>query len=148
MRKIWPHIDVHIVGKYRLTVPFQIILDILCCYSVTKSCLTLCDPMDCSTPGSPVLHYLPEFAQIHGLHQNLTRGSFWQVECSGHSEAISLDFSHFVTVKSIGISCTLHGSFNLCTIPCHLWKILVCWVSPASKCWLVSLYSLNTPPHL
>ena len=35
------------------------------CYSVTKSCLTLCDPMDCSTPGSPVPHYLPEFAQIH-----------------------------------------------------------------------------------
>ena len=24
----------------------------------------LCDPMDCSMPGSPVLHYLPEFAQI------------------------------------------------------------------------------------
>ena len=35
-----------------------------CCYcSVTKSCLTLCDPMDCSTPGFPVFHYLPEFAQ-------------------------------------------------------------------------------------
>ena len=29
------------------------------------SCLTLCDPMDYSTPGFPVLHYLPEFAQIH-----------------------------------------------------------------------------------
>ena len=29
------------------------------------SCVQLCDPMDCSTPGSPVLHYLPEFAQIH-----------------------------------------------------------------------------------
>ena len=76
---------------------------------------------------------------------NLTRGSFWQVERSGHSEAISLDFSHFVAVKSIGISCTLHGSFNLCTILCHLWKILVHWVCPASKCWLVSFYSLNTP---
>ena len=25
----------------------------------------LCDPIDCSTPGFPVLHYLPEFAQIH-----------------------------------------------------------------------------------
>ena len=25
----------------------------------------LCDPMDCSMPGSSVLHYLPEFAQIH-----------------------------------------------------------------------------------
>ena len=33
--------------------------------SVPQSCLTLCDPMDCSTPGFPVLHYLPEFAQIH-----------------------------------------------------------------------------------
>ena len=36
-----------------------------CCCSITKSCLTLCDPMDCSTPGFPVLHYLLEFAQTH-----------------------------------------------------------------------------------
>ena len=35
------------------------------CCSVAQSCPTLCDPMDCSTPGSPVLHYLLEFAQIH-----------------------------------------------------------------------------------
>ena len=33
--------------------------------SVTKLCLTLCSPMDCSTPGSSVLHYPLEFAQIH-----------------------------------------------------------------------------------
>ena len=33
--------------------------------SVAKSCPTLCDPMDCSTPGFPVLHYLPELAQPH-----------------------------------------------------------------------------------
>ena len=33
--------------------------------SVTKSCPTLCDPMDCSTPDFPVLQYLPEFAQTH-----------------------------------------------------------------------------------
>ena len=26
---------------------------------------TLCDPMDCSMPGFPVFHYLPEFAQTH-----------------------------------------------------------------------------------
>ena len=31
----------------------------------TQSCLTLYDPMDCSTPGSPVLHHFPEFAQTH-----------------------------------------------------------------------------------
>ena len=35
------------------------------CFSVAKSCLTLCDLMDCSTPGFPVLHYLLEFAQAH-----------------------------------------------------------------------------------
>ena len=33
--------------------------------SVTQSCLTLCDPKDCSMPGLPVLHYLPELAQTH-----------------------------------------------------------------------------------
>ena len=33
--------------------------------SVTQSCLTPCDPMDCSTPGFPVHHQLPELAQIH-----------------------------------------------------------------------------------
>ena len=37
-----------------------------CCrYSLTKWCPTLCDPMDCSMPGSSVLHYLLEFAQLH-----------------------------------------------------------------------------------
>ena len=36
-----------------------------CCCSATNSRATLCDPVDCSTPGSPVLHHLPEFAQIH-----------------------------------------------------------------------------------
>ena len=35
-----------------------------CCWSV-KSCPTLCDPMNGSTPGFPVLHYLPELAQTH-----------------------------------------------------------------------------------
>ena len=33
--------------------------------SVTKSCPVLCDPMDFSTPGFPVLCYLLEFAQTH-----------------------------------------------------------------------------------
>ena len=33
--------------------------------SVTQSCLTLCDPMDCSMPGFPVHHQLPELVQIH-----------------------------------------------------------------------------------
>ena len=34
-------------------------------FSVTKLCKTLCNPMDCSMPGFPVLQYLLEFAQTH-----------------------------------------------------------------------------------
>ena len=37
--------------------------------SVAQSCLTLCDHMDCSTPGFPVRHQLPELAQTH-VHRN------------------------------------------------------------------------------
>ena len=33
--------------------------------SVTQSCLTLCDPMDSSTPGFPVHHQLAELVQTH-----------------------------------------------------------------------------------
>ena len=36
-----------------------------CCCSATQSCLTLCDPKDCSKPGFPGLHHLPELAQTH-----------------------------------------------------------------------------------
>ena len=33
--------------------------------SVVRLCSTLCDPMDCSMPGLPVHHQLPEFTQTH-----------------------------------------------------------------------------------
>ena len=33
--------------------------------SVTQLCLTLCDPMNCSTPGLPVHHQLLEFTETH-----------------------------------------------------------------------------------
>ena len=44
----------------------------ICC-SVAKSCLTLCNPMNRSTPGFPVLHHLPEFAQtrVHWVHDSI-----------------------------------------------------------------------------
>ena len=44
------------------------LLSFLNCYqftSVPQSCLTLCNPIDCSTPGLPVHHQLPEFTQTH-----------------------------------------------------------------------------------
>ena len=40
-------------------------LNICCCSSVAQSCPTLCDPMNCSTLGFPVLSCLQEFAQTY-----------------------------------------------------------------------------------
>ena len=78
----------------------------ICC-SVAQSRLTLCDPMDCSIPGLPVLHYLPELVQTHvhwvgdaiqpsyplsspsppalnlSQHQDTVRGLFWGGRCWG-----------------------------------------------------------------
>ena len=36
-----------------------------CCFSVTQSWPTLCNLMDCSTPGLPAPHHLLKFAQVH-----------------------------------------------------------------------------------
>ena len=58
---VWPLLSGHVncglfVCFYRCSY---------CCCSVAKFCLTLCDPMDCSMPGFPILHCLLEFAQTH-----------------------------------------------------------------------------------
>ena len=51
-----------------------------CCvqfYPVTKSYLTLCDPMDCSPSGYSVLHYLLKFIHIHIRIHGLSRWHEW-----------------------------------------------------------------------
>ena len=53
----WTHVSwVSCIGRWVLSVQFS---------SVAQSCPTLCDPMNCSTPGLPVHHQLPEFTQTH-----------------------------------------------------------------------------------
>ena len=44
---------------------------------VAQLCLTLCNPMNCSMQGFPVLHYLPEFAQ-----DKINQYPVWVVWCS------------------------------------------------------------------
>ena len=46
-------------------IAFPVGLSLVWWYLVTKSCPTLCNPMDCSIPGFPVLHCLLEFAETH-----------------------------------------------------------------------------------
>ena len=56
----------HLGGQATLWTPNiynKNVLSNFCCCLVTESHPTLCNPMDCSMPGFPVLHYLPDFAQ-------------------------------------------------------------------------------------
>ena len=54
--------------SHQIMCPDHSLLFIFLCVqfsSVTQSCLTLCDPMNHSTPGLPVYHQLLEFTQTH-----------------------------------------------------------------------------------
>jgi len=90
--------------------------------SVTQSCLTVCNPMDCSTPGLPVHHQLPELVQTHAhgvgdaiqpshpllspsppafnlfQHQGL-----YQLICSSHQVGQSIGVSASASVLSMNI---------------------------------------------
>ena len=52
--------------RYDTKVYMCIYIYIYSC-SVAKSCPTLCNPMNCSMPGFPVLHYLPEFLKFMSI---------------------------------------------------------------------------------
>ena len=105
---------------------------------VTQSCLTLCNPMDCSTPGFPVLHYLLELAQSHAhwindatqlshplppsspltLHQGLfpASGSFpmsWVFTWGGQSIGASASASVFPMDTQSWLSLRLTGLISL-----------------------------------
>ena len=70
-----------------------------CCCSVAKSCPTLCNPMDCSTPGFPVLHYLPEFAQrlCRDVILLISQGDFKSYHC----QKAVIKYNTLYTYKSI-----------------------------------------------
>ena len=96
----------------RLLLRFGSIIQSCCC-SVTKWYTTLCDHMDCSTSGFPIIHHLPELAQtlVHWVSDaiqpshplsspsppafNLSQhqGFFQWVSCSHHVAKV-LEFQH------------------------------------------------------
>ena len=64
VNQLWPYMHHLPLEPPPPPPPFGFVKIALCC-SAAKSCLTLSDPMNSSTPGFPVLHCLPEFAQTH-----------------------------------------------------------------------------------
>ena len=71
--------------------------------SAAQSCPTLCDPMNCSTPGLPVHHQLPEYGQIKqgNYHSVIELHSTWQTVSKHH-----------------------HFTFKLCEVKINFLKIL------------------------
>ena len=64
-RAVWLGSRISFFPDFSSLVCKAIYIYICCCSSVAQLCLTLCNPMDCSVPGFPVLHCLPESAQTH-----------------------------------------------------------------------------------
>ena len=73
------------------------------CCSVAKLCLTLCDHIECSTPGFPV-HYFLEFAQIH-VH--------WVNDTIQPSQTLSPPSPHALSPSQLRVSWT-----RLSRLPC------------------------------
>ena len=68
MTCIWSFLGLHgseLPSLRELPGSYPAIASFIRCCSVPKSCPTLCDPMDCSTPGFPVHRQLSELAQAH-----------------------------------------------------------------------------------
>ena len=99
--------------------------------SVTQSCLTLCDPMDCNMPGLPVHHQLLEFTQTH-VH--------WVGDAIQPSHPLSSPFllpsviysiRVFSTVLVLHIWCPKDWSFSFSSSPSNeyseLFSIRIDW---------------------
>ena len=118
-----------------------------CCCSVPKLCLTLCDPMDCSTPGSSVFHcldYVPHtygvsaFIMVQFSHPHMTTGktialTMWTVV----SKVMSLLFNTLSRFAIASLSRSNH--------------LLISWLQPPSAVILEpkkrKSVSASTFPH-
>ena len=67
----WTHVSLHLLHGQVSSLPLvspgkpiMLLVFFWLLFSVTQSCPTFYNPMDCSMPGFPVLHHLLEFAQI------------------------------------------------------------------------------------
>ena len=129
--------------------------------SVAQSCLTLCDPMDCSMPGFPVYHQLLEFVQTH-VHRvsdaiqpshplsspsppafNLAQHQgFFQWVSSSHQVAKVLEFQlqHQPSNKYSGLIPIRIDSFDLLAVQGILKSLLQHHSSKASTLWYSAFF--------
>ena len=70
--------------------------------SVTQSCLTLCDPMNCSTSGLPVHHQLPEFTQTH-VHRWIHTYLCVCVHTRAHTNVLCMHMGVFISISNLSL---------------------------------------------
>ena len=116
--------------------------------SVAQLCLTLCDPIDCSSPDFPILHQLPDLAQTHAhqvgdaiqplsspspsvfnlsLHQGLFHESvlhirwpkYWSFSISPSIEYSGLISFRIDWLDLLAVQGTLQGVFSNTTVQKH-----------------------------
>ena len=63
MKQLWP--EEKAPAEVWMTPYVNTCAQAIQCSPAAQACPTLCDPTDCSTPGLPVHHQLPEFTQTH-----------------------------------------------------------------------------------
>ena len=112
-----------------------------CCCSVAKSCLTLCNPMSCSTPGFSVLHYLPEFVQTHVHWVNdaiktshpLLPTSSPALNLSQHQGLFPLSWLFLLGGQSIGASPLVAQMVKNLPVRQETWVQSLGWEDPLQK---------------
>ena len=69
-------LGIEVVNKYHLFSALRHVPLRVAAFVVSLSCPVLCDPMDCSTPGFPVLHHLPELTQLMSIESVMPSSYF------------------------------------------------------------------------
>ena len=104
--------------------------------SVTQSCATLCDPMDCSTPGFPVHHQLLELDQTH-VHQVSDAIQTSNPLSSPSPLAFDLPTINFSNESALCIRWPKYWSFGFSISPSNEYSELISfrmdWISLLSK---------------
>ncbi|KAB0349166.1 hypothetical protein FD754_014023 [Muntiacus muntjak] len=87
--------------------------------SVAQSCPTLCNPMDCSTPGFPAHHQLPEFTQTH-VHRSALRSRWPKYWSFSFSISPSNGYSGLISLR---VDCCAHRGAHIFSNQCFcfLW---------------------------
>ena len=103
---------------------------------VVQSCPTLCNPMDCSTPGLPVHHQLLEFTQTHVHWASYAIQPVHPL--SSHSPSIFPTIRDFSNESALCIRWPKYWSFSFSICPSNEYSRLIsfrvdCWISLLSK---------------